>query len=193
MSGFSDIFFAGFGGAIAGCFITLIAIIFSELLRHFLGRHLVRVKLGVGYFIGESEKQVFYEATNIKSQPVTLSSFGLLFKSKKWAKLKITPRRGNPLPFQLGAGNVFSYWSPIDELIVALGTAGKVPKDLHSVWFEASSGTLFRRKIDKWFINDLEEAIDGKARELYAAARSGLLLAIGRQQESVEKVDILFR
>lgn len=42
--------------------------------------------------------------------------------------------------------------------------AGKVSIDLHSVWFEASPGTLFCRKIEKWLIDELEETVDGKAR-----------------------------
>ena len=193
MSNLSNFFWAGFGGAVAGSLLTFIAIIFGEWFRRFLARRFVRVKLGIGCFVGDSEKQVFYEATNVNWQPVTLSSFGLRFKGSKWAKLKIMPRRSNMLPFELGCKNILTYWSPMNEMIVTLGTAGREPRDLHSVWFESSSGDLFHRKIGKWFIRELEKAISGEARELYSDALGGRILATGQPRESAEKVGVLIR
>jgi hypothetical protein len=186
-------FWAGFGAIIASCTITFLSLMFSEFLWNFLDRYLVRVKMRFVRIIGDNNKQILYEAVNAHAKPITLSSFGLSFKGNKWTKLDLTPTQDNKFPITLGIGNIFNHYSPIEELIITLGRLQKLPVDLHSVWFESSSGKIFRHKIDKWLIRELEEAIYSESWELYNDASSGLLLARGRPKVSDERTGILVR
>jgi len=191
-------FWAGFGAIVASCIITFLSLMFSEFLWNFLDRYLVRVKMRFVRIIGDSNKgdsnkQVLYEAVNAHAKPITLSSFGLSFKGNKWTKLDLTPTQGNKFPITLGIGNIFNHYSPIEELIITLGKLQKLPADLHSIWFESSSGKIFRRKIDKWLIRELEEAIYSESWELYNDASAGLILARGRPKVIDERTGILIR
>jgi hypothetical protein len=44
----------------------------------------------------------------------------------------------------------------VDELLGTLYKAKRIPNDLKWVWFRASSGKLYRSKIEKWVIKELE-------------------------------------
>ena len=189
----NDYFWGGFGIVIASCIITIVALAFSEFLWNFLDRYLVRVKLRMVRVVGDSSRQILYEAVNSHAKPVTLSSFGLSFKGKEWTKLNLIPRHSNTFPITLGIGDIFNYYSPIEELIVILGKVQRLPADLHSLWFESSSGKIFRRKIDKWLIKELEQVVYSESWELYNDSRAGLILAKGQPRESEERTGILIR
>ena len=193
MDGYAGYFWAGFGVTIASCLVTIMALVYIELFNRLLDRYLVRVKLRMVHIISDGDKQILYEAVNVNARSITLSSFGLLFKGKQWATLKITPRRRDTFPITLGIGNTFNYYSPIEELIIALGTVGRLPSDLHSVWFESSTGTVFRGKVSRWFKKELEEAIFTEKRELYTDSRKGVILATGQKRDIEEKIGVLFR
>jgi hypothetical protein len=105
----------------------------------------------------------------------------------------LTPQQSNAFPITLGIGNIFNHYSPIEELIVTLGKVQRLPADLHSIWFESSSGKVFRRKIDKWLIKELEEAIYSESWELYEDSRAGLILAKGQTKESEKRTGVLIR
>jgi len=148
----SDVFWAAFGGSIGGGLVALII----EGLHWFLDRPLVNVKLWPGFIAGDKTRYIFYEAANPHSKPVTLSSFGLLPKVKEWGKIWVTPQVGYHFPYQLDGGKSLSQWSDIQDLLKTLKREGKTPRDLKWVYFQASSGKLYRSKIKKWVIEELE-------------------------------------
>jgi hypothetical protein len=89
----SDVFWAAFGGGAAAGILVLIA----ECFRWYLDRPLVNVKISTGFIIsqanvGNPPKQIFLEAINPHSKPVTLTSFGLAYRNPKLGTLNISPQ-----------------------------------------------------------------------------------------------------
>jgi len=152
-----DVFWAAFAGAAAAGLITLIAVLTAEWFRWFLDRPLVNVKLWPGFITGDKTRYIFYEAANPHSKPVTLSSFGLLFKLKEWGKIQTMPQIGYHFPYQLDGGKSLSQWSDMQDLFQTLKKQERTPRDLKWVYFQASSGKLYRSKIENWVIEELEK------------------------------------
>lgn len=158
----SNVFWAAFGGAAAAGLVTLIALLAAEWFRWFLDRPLVKVEMTLGYFIKTSgsrdeSHQVFLEASNPHSKPVTLSTFGLLYKRKEWGKIQVNPQMGYQFPYQLDGGKSLSQWSSVKQLLEVLKKDKRTPRDLKWAWFKASSGHLYRGKIKEWVIEELEQ------------------------------------
>jgi len=157
-----DVFWAAFAGAAAAGLITLIAILTAEWFRWFLDRPLVKVEMTLGFLITpdgsrDESRQVFLEASNPHSKPVTLSAFGLIFKRKEWGKIQVMPQMGYPFPYQLDGGKSLSQWSSVQQLLETLKKDERTPRDFKWVYFAASSGKLYRSKIKKWVIEALEK------------------------------------
>jgi len=156
-----NVFWAAFGGAAAAGIITMIALLTAEWCRWFLDRPLVKVEINLGFIhtAGEisNERQVFYEARNIHTKPVVLSTFGLSYKKKELGKLQATPQMGYQFPYKLEGQDSISQWARVDDLIGTLYKAKERPNDLKWVWFRALSGKLYRSKIEKWIIKELEK------------------------------------
>jgi hypothetical protein len=157
-----DVFWAAFAGAAAAGLITLVAVIIAEWFRWFLDRPLVKVEMTLGFLLTadgkrDESRQVFLEASNPHTKPVTLSTFGLIYKREKWGKLLITPQFGYQFPYHLDGGKSLSQWSLMQELLKTLKKQGRIPRDLKWAWFKASSGRLYRGKIKKWVIEELEK------------------------------------
>jgi hypothetical protein len=157
----SDVFWAAFGGAAAAGFTTLVAILVAEWYRWFLDRPLVKVEMSLGFLITadsvDRTRQVFFEARNPHTKSVTLSTFGLSYRNDKWGTLQVTPQAGYQFPYQLDGGKSVQQWTTVQSLLETLHKGGKAASDLRWVWFRASSGKLYRSKIKKWVINDLEK------------------------------------
>jgi len=157
----SDVFWAAFGGAAAAGVVTLIAVSVAEWYRWFLDRPLVNVEMSLGFLItpgpADKTRQVFLEARNPHTKPVTLSTFGLSFKQDKWGTLYVTPQAGYQFPYQLDGGKSVQQWTTVQSLLETLRKDGRAPSDLKWVWFRASSGKLYRSKIRKWVIEGLEK------------------------------------
>ena len=159
-----DVFWAAFAGAAAAGLITLIALLTAEWFRWFLDRPLVKVEMTLGFLVNpdgsrDRSRQVFLEASNPHSKPVTLSAFGLIFKRKEWGKIQVMPQKGYQFPYQLDGGKSLPQWSSVQDLLETLKREGRVPRDLKWVYFAASSGKLYRSKIKKWIIEELEKRI----------------------------------
>jgi hypothetical protein len=157
-----NVFWAAFGGAAAAGLITLIALLTAEWFRWFLDRPLVKVEMTLGFLINpdgsrDKSRQVFLEASNPHSKPVTLSTFGLFFKRKEWGKIQVMPQMGYQFPYQLDGGKSLSQWSDMQDLLKTLKKDGRTPRDLKWAWFRASSDKLYRGKIKKWVIKELEK------------------------------------
>lgn len=160
----SNIFWAAFGGAAAAGLITLVALLTAEWFKWFLDRPLVKVKISLGLLITPDDsqsriRQVFLEASNPHSRPVTLSTFGLLYKCKKWGKLQVTPQMSHQFPYQLDGGKSLPQWTSVKQLLAILKKEKRTPKDLKWAYFQASSGKLYRGRIEKWVIEELEKEL----------------------------------
>ncbi len=154
-----NVFWAAFGGGAAAGIITLFAVIIAEWFRWFLDRPLIRVKTSLGFITGNVTRQVIYEAINPHSKPVTLSAFGFLYRREQWGKLFTAPQLGYQFPYQLDGGKSISQWTSVQSLLETLKRGGRTPRDLKWVYFNASSGTVYRGKVEKWFIAELEEEL----------------------------------
>ncbi|MBN1862969.1 MAG: hypothetical protein JW790_04935 [Dehalococcoidales bacterium] len=150
-----DVFWPALGGGIGGG----IAILIVEIFRWYVNRPLIRCKASLGFIhsgIEDNTRYLFLEATNPHSQPVTISTFGLLYKKKELGKLHVTPQVGYSFPYQLDNGKSIIQWSDMQLLLKTLREGMRVPQDLKWVYFQASSGKLYRNKIPKWVIKELE-------------------------------------
>ena len=157
-----DVFWAAFAGAAAAGLITLIAVLTAEWFRWFLDRPLVKVEMTLGFLINPDgsrgkSRQVFYEAANPHSKPVTLAAFGLIFKRKEWGTIQVNSQMGYQFPYQLDGGKSLSQWSDMHNLFETLKQSGRTPRDLKWAFFRASSGKPYRGKIKKWVIEELED------------------------------------
>jgi len=152
-----NVFWAALGGSIGGGLVALIV----EGVRWFLNRPLVQCRLYPGFTIQRGvkgrKKHLFYEAANRHSKPVTLSSFGLAYERKEWGRLAIMPDEPYYSGYQLDGGKSLSQQIIYQSLFKNLRDAGRRPRDLKYVWFGTQSGSLFRNKIEKWVINELEK------------------------------------
>ena len=162
----SAIFWAAFGGgAASGAVIGII-----EFVRWLTSRPLLKVKAELGRIVGsfpnlyfltgspEQASEIVLKARNPHLSPVTVSSFGFSFKSRKEGKLIVIHQAGYELPYEVAGGKELMQWTAIEESVSKLRQAGRRPSDLKWVWFEASSGKVFRGKIDPKIIIALEQA-----------------------------------
>lgn len=149
-----DVFWPALGGGIGGG----IAIIIIEVFRWYVNRPLVQCKLFPGFILDNNSKTstrfLFFEAVNPHHTPVTLSNFGLLYKKKEWGKIVVNP--DVPFPYELGGGKSLSQRAIPQQLLKVMKKSGRVPQDLKWVFFQASSGKLYRDKIPNWVIKKLE-------------------------------------
>lgn len=162
----ASIFWAAFGGgAAAGVVIGVI-----EFLRWLLSRPLLKVEVEIGNIVGtfpdlylrtgplEQATHLFLRARNPHLVPVTVSSFGLYYKWPKGEKLVVLPQAGYQFPHEVTGGKELTQWTDIEGCFSSLRQAGRRPSDLEWVWFKASSGKVFRGKIDPKVIIALEKA-----------------------------------
>jgi hypothetical protein len=153
----SDVFWAAFGGGAAAGIVTLIAVLFAEWYRWFLDRPLVKVSLSTGFFVGQKDIKLFLEASNPHTKSVTLSSFGFMFRNKKWGTIVVNPQFGYIFPYELSSGKSLQQWSDIPGLLNTLKNDGKTPKDLKWVYFRSSAGKTYRGKIKGWVKRKLSQ------------------------------------
>jgi hypothetical protein len=151
-----NVFWAALGAAIGGGFVALVV----EWIRWFIDRPLVKVEVSLGFLHEAGEvstlRQVFYVARNVHTKTVSLSSFGLSYKKKELGTLQVTPQMGYQFPYKLEGQSSITQWASVDNLLGTLYSAKRTPKELKWVWFTASSGKLYRSKIKKWVIQELD-------------------------------------
>jgi hypothetical protein len=157
----SGVFWAAFGGGAAAGIFTLIAIVVAEWTRWFIDRPLIKVSVGFAYvhnhpLFDENTRYICLEAKNPHSKPVTLSTFGWRYKSKEPMKFQVMPDGTLQFPFELESGKAISQLSPEEDFFEALRKEGLRPRDLKCVFFELSSGKIFRGKITRVTMQALE-------------------------------------
>lgn len=167
----SNIFWAAFGGgAAAGAVIGVI-----ELLRWLNSRPLLKVEVKLGEIVGtfpnlyslkgplEQASYIFFEARNPHHVPVWISSFGLDYRRPKGKRITMLPQVGYQFPYEVVGGKELVQWKPIEEFLSKLRQIGEKPSALKWVWFQASSGKVFRGKIAPKVIISLEKAFKTQA------------------------------
>lgn len=165
-----NVFWAAFGGGAAAALLTLVALITVEWFKWFLDRPLVKVNISLGFLFGTTylltydpskgkgrNRLVFFEASNPHTKPVTISGFGLYYKRSKWGALHVMPQAGYQFPYQLDGGKILPQWSDMQDILEAVKKDGRTPRDLKWAWFRASSGKLYRGKIEEWVIEEFEK------------------------------------
>lgn len=155
----SSVFWAAFGGGAAGGIILVIAMG----IRWFLDRPLVKVGMTFAWIFDhplftENTQYISLEAKNPHSKPVTLSTFGFYFKSRARGKLQVLSDGTCQFPFELEGGKAISQRTPKESLLKALRKAGRRPSDIGGVYWESSSGKVFRGKIPRVSMRVLKES-----------------------------------
>ena len=168
----SNIFWAAFGGgAAAGAVIGII-----ELIRWLTSRPLLKVRAELGKIVGsfpnfysytgaiEQPSHIFLIASNPHRASVTVSSFGFYYKRPKRENvITILPQVGYKFPYEVKGGKELTQWTDIQECLRGFRPGGNRPSDLEGVWFRASSGKMFRGKIDRKVIIVLEKIFQTQA------------------------------
>ncbi len=162
-----DTFWAAFGGGAAAGIFTLIALLFVEWLRWFLDRPLLKVGMTFAFVYNhpmfqQGIRYVCLEAKNPHSKPVTVSRFGLAFKSEAEQRLQMFPDGTCQFPYEVKGGQAVSQRTTEQQVFAALRELGRKPSDLEGVWFESESGKVFRGKISHISMHVLEEAFQAQ-------------------------------
>jgi len=164
------VFWAAFGGGAAAGLFTLVAILLSDYLQRRRERPLLKVKLSAGWFVGPGKylttvvkndhPYLFFEAHNVYRAPVTVDSFGLLYRDKHSGKLQVKPRLGYAFPYRIEGGQSLIQWTERAELFRTLKRDGCSPSDLKWVWFKASTGQVYKDRISKDIMVSLSAAFN---------------------------------
>jgi hypothetical protein len=158
----SDVFWAAFGGGAAAGIFTLLAVLSTEWFRDFLNRPRIGTKLMFAQIIShahanrDSTQYLSFEAANAKDKPVTLSSYGLMFKRRKSDLLHVIPSPVTTFPIRLESRDSISDHIPQENLFKTLREMHKRPKELKWVYFKDATGYYYRNKIAKITIKELE-------------------------------------
>jgi len=161
VAGGGSVFWAAFAGGAAAGTVGLVGLVASEWLRWWLDRPLLVVGASLGYIYGPdgsaSEQQVFLEARNPRSKPVTVTSFGFAYKNREHGGLFVSPQVGYQFPYEVVGGKSVSQWMPTSRLLQHLRDTGKQPADLKWVYFDAADGKTFRARIPSRILRALQE------------------------------------
>lgn len=145
--------------------VTLIAVLAAEWYRWFLDRPVVNVRAHLGFVLTpgsvDETRQVFLEALNPHSKPVTLSSCGFAFRYAEWGNLWVSPVPGYSFPYQVDGGKALTQWIPVQTLLKTVLSEGRTPSDIKWVWFQASSGKQYRSKVAHSVLRALEDQSRG--------------------------------
>ena len=122
--------------------------------------HIVGEYPNLYFYMGLTEQAnlVFLIARNPHLASVTVSSFGLNYKRPMGDKMIIFHQPGYEFPYEVVGGKELVQWIEIEKLLGNLRQLGRRPSDLKWVWFQASSGKVFRDEIDSKVIIALEKA-----------------------------------
>ncbi len=152
-----EIFMAALGGSLGGGIIIL----FSEWLRWFLDRPLLKVSMTFSFIhnhpMFNKDRYISLEASNPHSKPITVSMFGFNYKSNA-GRLQVMFDGRLQFPYEIKAGKSITQLTTEAELFKALHDINMTPSDLKSVWFESSTGKVFKGKIPKVSMSALEKS-----------------------------------
>ncbi len=161
MSDGANVFWAAFAGGAAAGTVGLVGVIVSEWFRSWLDRPLLVVGASLGYIYNpdgsRSQQQVFLEGRNPRSKPVTVTSFGFVFKKRAHGKLWIAPVASYRFPYEVVGGKSVQQWTPRSRLLQTLRGMCREPSDLKWVYFDSAGGKTFRGRIVKATLRALQE------------------------------------
>jgi len=155
------VFWAAFAGGAAAGTVGFVTVIVSEWLRWWLDRPLLVVGASLGYILApggsQTEQQVFLEARNPRSKPVTVMSFGFVFKKRAEGSLWLSPVPGYSFPQEVAGGKSLRQWIPTSRQLQQLKDMNKTPVDLKWVYFDSADGKTFRGRIHKETLRALQK------------------------------------
>lgn len=163
-----EIFWAAFGGALAAGLVTMVALLAAEWFRWYIDRPLIKVSASLGRAYGgqfeSGERHLYLEARNPHSRPVTVSSFGLLYRESRrgWrlrgrpGRLWFRPNDVSRFPNTIDGGQSLTQWHTVDGHLDRLREIGLEPRNMRKVWFLSSAGKYYQEPIDKEVIKSLQ-------------------------------------
>ena len=169
-----SVFWAAFGGGAAAGSFTIIALLVAEWFRWYIDRPLLMVSASLGQTylaagLDPSENNIYLDARNPHSHPVTVSSFGVIFgahkrpwrlRPSKYVRLWFRPNEPRNFPYQIEGGRSLMQWHTVANHFGHLRELGLEPQNLTKVWFLASSGKYYYGKVDKLTAMSLQDQFD---------------------------------
>jgi len=156
----TGVFLAAFGGGVAAG----VMVLGIELIRRYWERPLVKVTVGVGLSLGESdeakEAELVLDASNVHGQPVTLVNCGLILSTGHRVVLPRSQR--SDFPLELGLQKPVIKTVSVEQLLGKLEVWGCIPADVHYAYFTSSTGRVFKTKLGKDIIAALERECGGQ-------------------------------
>ena len=153
-----NVFWAAFGGGVAGGAVAALAAVIVEWVRYLLIRPRLKISGASGYRVtpglpeesatriglpSDKELQLFLSASNDRQHPITVTGFGLRLKGRKAPGLFVTPNTGWTMPYEILPGRNLVQTTSIPWLVDELRKMRRKPNDLKCVWFSTVIGREF--------------------------------------------------
>ena len=167
-----DIFWAAFGGGVAGGIVAALVGIGVEWVKYLLSKPHLKVTGACRYVVtpGSSsnligiedidEIQLILSAANDRQHPTTVTGFGIQLKGKNTPGLFLIPNPGVHMPYEIMPGQALTQFTSVADLVVELKNMGKKPRDLKQIWFSTATGQQFRGAIDNSALRTIKTKYD---------------------------------
>ena len=160
-----DIFWAAFGGGLAGSVGALVGVFVSELVRWKLSQPklVLEVSLGVieagliRHLLGEEPRQLIFSISNTRDRPLTLNQIGFVLK-KNEGRTIIFPDPPIVLPYEITAGKSFTAWIELTSYMHNENGGPPSPKNIKFAYARTSDGREFRFRLPKSMVEGLSAA-----------------------------------
>lgn len=164
-----DIFWAAFGGGLAGSIGTLVGVLAVEFIRWQLSQPKLKLEVYLGVIEGgyvrrlqsEEPKHIIFTISNTRDRPMTVNQIGFVLKENAGRDV-ITPAIPIFLPHEITAGKALTAWIDITSYLQDSREGAYSPKNIKFAYAKTSDAREFRSK----FAKDLVETLTAAQREL---------------------------
>ncbi len=169
-----DVFWAAFGGGLAGSIAALVGVLVSELVRWKLSQPKLVLEVFLGVIearlvrrlLHEEPKQLIFTISNTRDRPLTLNQIGFVLKGKD-GKTIISPAAPIVLPYEIPAGKSLTAWIELAAYMQDANGGPSSPTRIKFAYAKTSDAREFRFKLTRGMVESLKAA-----QEKYRAANA---------------------
>ena len=163
------VFWAVFGGAVAGGALILTAVVLSTWLRRRTDMPRLRIRATVGSIHNipdfKGQQLFFITAANVGPRPVTIAEFGYVMKGTRltrhaYVSSSAAHELGWGLPKEIAPGRSIDHFIEVGRLLRFLEKDEKRPSDLKSVYYRDQAGRFHTGPVPHDTLRVLEERFE---------------------------------